>query len=178
MTQFTLELPALLQVKVRRNVQSALHNLLTCNTGSHFGSSRNAGNDPLSSSTNPTSSTGYGSTATNDPFSASANPTGGSQYDSGTTGQGTHGLNEPYVSRMPGGFDDDAVTTASVSSGVPGQSQSRSKMTGTNDPMLNKPLPREPASAGTGLMGSSGNNTTGTGSSLTGNGYPDRSVGR
>ena len=178
MTQFTLEPPALLQVKVRRSVQSALRNLLTCSTGSHFGSGRTAGNDPLSSSTNPTSSTRYNSTATNDPLSASTNPTSGSQYDSSTTGQRTHGLNEPYASRMPGGFDDDAATTASVSSGVPGQSQSRSGMTGTNDPMLDKPLPREPASAGTGLMGSSANNTTGTGSSLTGNEHPDRSIGR
>lgn len=49
---------------------------------------------------------------------------------------------------MPGGFDDDdAATTASVSSGVPGHSQSRSAMTGVNDPVFtNKPLPREPAS--------------------------------
>lgn len=49
---------------------------------------------------------------------------------------------------MPGGFDnDDAATTASVSSGVPGQSQSRSAMTGANDPIFtDKPLPPEPAS--------------------------------
>lgn len=49
---------------------------------------------------------------------------------------------------MPGGFDDDdAATTASVSSGVPGQSQSRSAMTGANEPTFtDKPLPREPAS--------------------------------
>lgn len=50
---------------------------------------------------------------------------------------------------MPGGFDDDddAATTASVRSGVPGQSQSRSTMTGANDPTFtNKPLPPEPAS--------------------------------
>lgn len=79
---------------------------------------------------------------------------------------------------MPGGFEDDAATTASVSSGVPGHSQSRSGITGTNDPVLDKPLPREPASAGTDLIGSSGNNTTGTGSSLTGKEYPNRSVGR
>ena len=55
---------------------------------------------------------------------------------------------------MPGGFDDDdAATTASVSSGIPGQSQSRSAMTGANDvypsnepSYTEKPLPREPAS--------------------------------
>jgi len=164
--------------------------------GSHFGSSRTAGNDPLSSSTNPTSTsgggygsttgndplltsthtttptttgTGYGNTSRNDPLSTSTNPTGGSQYDTASSGQGSHGLKEPYASRMPGGFDDDAATTASVRSGVPGQSQSGSNITGTSDSGLNKPLPREPASAGTG---------TGAGSSLTGNSYPDRSVGR
>ena len=49
---------------------------------------------------------------------------------------------------MPGGFDDDdAATTASVSSGVPGQSQSRSAKTGANEPIFtDKPLPREPTS--------------------------------
>lgn len=81
---------------------------------------------------------------------------------------------------MPGGFDDDAATTASVRSGVPGQTtQTGSGMTGSNDPILgaNKPLPREPGTSGTGLTGSSGNNMAG-GSSLTGNDYPDRSLGR
>ena len=147
--------------------------LLTFHTGSHFGSSRTAGNDPLSSSTNPTSTsgtdTGYGNTYRNEPLSTSTNPTGGSQYDTLSTGQGSHGLNEPYASRMPGGFDDDAATTASVRSGVPGQSQSGSGIMGTNDLSLNKPLPREPASAST---------SAGAGSSLTGNSYPDRSIGR
>ena len=101
--------------------------LLTINPGSHFGSSRTAGHDSL-----PTSS----------------DPTGTSQYDSGTTRGASHGLNEPYASRMPGGFDnDDAATTASVRSGIPGQSQSRSTMTGANDPVFtDKPLPREPTS--------------------------------
>lgn len=115
--------------------------------GSHFSSSRTAGHDPLSTS---------------------SNPTGTSQFDSGTTGGASHGLSEPYASRTPGGFDnDDAATTASVSSGVPGQSQSRSAMTGANDPTFtDKPLPPEPASE------------TGLGqSSLTGNSYPDRSIG-
>ncbi len=80
---------------------------------------------------------------------------------------------------MPGRFDDDAATTASVSSGVPGHTtHTGSGMTGTHDPSLtNKPLPREPGTADTELAGSSGSNTLG-GSSLTGNNYPDRSVGR
>lgn len=96
-------------------------------TGSHFGGSRTAGYDPSSTS---------------------SNPTGTSQYDSGITEGASHGLSEPYASRMPGGFDDDdAATTASVSSGVPGQSQSRSAMTGPNEPVFtDKPLPRTPAS--------------------------------
>ena len=158
----------------------ALKPKLTSNTGSHFGSSRTAGNDPLSSSTNPTSGTsGLASTTSSDPLSTSTNPTGASQYDTSTSGRGTHGLNEPYASRMPGGFDDDAATTASVRSGVPGQTtQTGSHMTGTHDPSLtNKPLPREPGNAGTGSTSHSGSNTMG-GSSLTGNDYPDRSVGR
>ena len=48
---------------------------------------------------------------------------------------------------MPGGFDDDdAATTASVSSGIPGQSQSRSAKSGANNASFtDKPLPREPA---------------------------------
>lgn len=183
--------------------------MLTVIKGSHLGGSRTAGNDPLSSSNNPTSGTaglgssthhdplstssnptgvsqydntgtsGLGSNSRNDPLSTSSNPTGASQYDTAdSTGRGTHGLSEPYASRMPGGFDDDAATIASVRSGVPGQAtQTGSGMRSTNDPTLtNKPLPREPDITGSGLSGS-GNNATG-GSSLTGSGYPDRSVGR
>lgn len=46
---------------------------------------------------------------------------------------------------MPGGFDDDdAATTASVSSGIPGHSQSRLDKSGANDPTFaEKPLPHE-----------------------------------
>ena len=146
-------------------------------SGSHFGNSRTTdplssstnpastsgygntgGNEPLSTSTNPTSGTGHHSTTRNDPFTTSTNPTGTSQYDTGPTGRGAGGLNEPSASRMPGGFEDDAATTASISSGVPGQSQSHSGLTGTKNPELG--------------------NTAGAGSSLTGNEYPDRSVGR
>ena len=67
---------------------------------------------------------------------------------------------------MPGGFDDDAATTASVRSGVPGQTtQTGSSMRNTNDPLhTDKSLSREPASAGSGVVGSglapSGNTLT------------------
>lgn len=107
---------------------------LTISTGSHT-----TGHNPLSMSSNPTGTSQYDRDAT----------TRTSQYDGGITGRASHGLSEPYASRMPGGFDndDDAATTASVRSGVPGQSQSRSAMTGANEPTFtNKPLPREPAS--------------------------------
>lgn len=138
-------------------------------TGSHFGSSRTAGDDSLSSSTNPSSTTsGLGSSSRNDPISTSTNPSGGSQYNTGSnTGRSAHGLNEPYASSMPGGFDDDAATTASVRSGIPGQAtQTGSGMTGSNDPSFpNKSLPLEQGTSGSGLVGSGGHS------------YPDRSVG-
>ena len=165
------------QVKVDTAVIIALELLLTGNPGSHFGNSRTtdplssstnptstsgygntSGNDLLSSSTNPTSSTGYDNTARNDPLTTSTNPTGASQLNTGPTERGVGGLNEASGSRMPGAFEDDAATTASISSGVPGQSQSRSGFTGSNNPDLG--------------------DTAGAGSSLTGNEYPDRSVGR
>ena len=53
--------------------------------GSHFGNSRTTGNNPLSSSTNPTTA----------------------------TQTGAHGLSEHHSSRMPGTFDDDAGDTTS-----------------------------------------------------------------
>lgn len=70
------------------------------------------------------------------------------QHEPATTRGASHGLREPYASRMPGGFeDDDAATTASVSSGIPGQSQSRPAESGASDPMLtDKPLPHVPSS--------------------------------
>ena len=102
--------------------------------GSHFGSGRTTGNDPLSSSTNPTSATG-----------------------SNFAGTGTHGLTEPHSSRMPGSFDDDAATTASVSSGVPGRAQTGNPIgSGAYNSGLdtNKPLPTQPGTSGSGLTGS------------------------
>lgn len=148
--------------------------------GSQSGDTRTAAHDPLASTTNPSSGiTGSGLDSTSrGPTSTSTNPTGGSQYDSGVRGQGTHGLNEPYASRMPGGFDDDdAASTASVRSGVPGQTtHTGSGMTGTHDPSFtNKPLPHEPGTTSSGLTGSGGHGTTG-GSTLTGNTYPDRTA--
>ena len=92
-------------------------------------------------------------------MSTSSNPTGLSQHERDTsaglsqhdpaTARGaSHGLREPYASRMPGGFeDDDAATTASVSSGIPGHSQSRSAKSGASDPTFtDKPLPHVPSS--------------------------------
>ena len=153
---------------------------LNMETGHHLGSGHSTGNDPLSSSTHPTSGTsGLRDTTGKNPLSTSTNPTGSSQYDTTSSGRGTHGLNEPYASRMPGGFDDDAATTASVRSGVPGKgTHTGSGTTGVYDPNItNKPLPNEPTAAGARLPGSSYNNS-GAGNSLTGNNYPDRSVDR
>ena len=69
---------------------------------------------------------------------------------------------------MPGGFDDDAATTASVRSGVPGQTtHTGSSMKNTHDPLhTNNPRSHEPASAGSGIIdprhgASSGNTLTG-----------------
>ena len=162
-------------------------------TGSHFGSSRTAGHDSLPTSNNPTGLNQH----------ERDTATGTSQHDTATAYGASHGLSEPYASRMPGGFDDDddAATTASVSSGIPGQSQSRSAKSGTNDPTFTeKPLPHEPA-PGKPILGvraplhtasispcdfllyiadpKTPPTVTGFGhgqSSLSGNNYPDRSV--
>ena len=60
---------------------------------------------------------------------------------------------------MPGTFADDAATTASVKSGIQGNPQSGSALTGSSN--SNKPLPNEP---GTGATGT-GFNTAGPHSS-------------
>lgn len=81
-------------------------------------------------------------------------------------GSNTGATGGSSASRMPGGFDD-AATTASVKSGIIGEPQSGSTMTGSNvqDPLnTNKALPHEPTIAGAG--------------GLTGTSLPDRSVGR
>ena len=112
--------------------------ILTTNTGSHFGSDRTIGHDSLSTSSNPTGLSQQERDTT----------AGMSQHDPATTRGASHGLREPYASRMPGGFeDDDAATTASVSSGIPGQSQSRSAKSEASDPVFtDKPLPHVPSS--------------------------------
>ena len=112
--------------------------ILIENTGSHFGSDRTTGHDSLSTSSNPTGLSQQERDTT----------AGMNQHDSATTRGASHGLREPYASRMPGGFeDDDAATTASVSSGVPGQSQSRSAKHDASDPTFtDKPLPHVPSS--------------------------------
>lgn len=137
-------------------------------------------NEPHSTSTNPRgdhhdahATSRLGSGSRNNPLTTATNPTGESQYDAGdSTERGTHGLSEPYASRIPGAFDDDASTTASVRSGVPGQTtHTGSGMTGTYDPSLsNKSLPHQSATGGNGLPGSW--------STSTGGSYPDRSVGK
>jgi len=89
-------------------------------------------------------------------------------------GSNTGAIGGSSASRVPGGFDD-AATTASVKSGIIGEPQSGSTMSGSNvhDPLnTNKALPHEPATT------DSGYGTTGTGSGLTGTSLPDRSVGR
>ena len=122
-----------------------------------------------------------------------------------TTSTGTTGTTDPSsTSRIPGAFDDSA-TTASVKSGVIGEPQVGSGLTGSGatDSSINKPLPREPESAGSEFTGASGAGPhssslankadprvdsdldgskglggSGTGSGLTGTSLPDRSVGR
>ena len=111
------------------------------------------------------------------------------------------------TSRIPGAFEDDTATTASVKSGVIGEPQDGTALTdsGAVGSSTNKPLPLEPESAGTGRTGPSGvgphdsslankadprvdsdldgsrgldSHNRGTGSGLTGSSLPDRSVGR
>ncbi|KAL6720455.1 hypothetical protein ACLMJK_002378 [Lecanora helva] len=148
--------------------------------GSHLASSNTPRNNLPSSDHSTANTSGVGNTTGKEPLSTSTNPTGNSQYDTTTSAHDTHGLNEPHASRMPGGFDDDdAATTASIRSGVPGQTtHTGSGMTGTHEPSFNKPLPEEPAGAGAGVGNTdpSGTHATG-GSNLTGNSYADRSAG-
>ncbi|CAF9938892.1 MAG: hypothetical protein HETSPECPRED_001412 [Heterodermia speciosa] len=124
----------------------------------------------------------------------------------GATGVSGHSTGPSSTSRMPGTFDDDTATTASVKSGVIGESQGGAGLTGpgVTGSSLNKPLPREPETAGTGHLGHSGvgphdsklankadprvdsdldgskglgSSTSGTGPGLTGTSLPDRTVG-
>ena len=57
---------------------------------------------------------------------------------------------------MPGGFDDDTISTASVSSGIPGRGQTGKPIgTAAYDAGVdtNKPLPSQPGTSGGGLTG-------------------------
>ena len=98
----------------------------------------------------------YGSGQSDDPVHTghghghTAGKVEGNPLTSNKTGESYEGVSS--TSRMPGGFDDSA-TTASVKSGVAGEPQSGSTMSGSNinDPLdTNKPLPREPETAGSG----------------------------
>ena len=123
--------------------------------------------------------------------SSSSKPTAATESDSG--------LREPPPSRMPGGFGDDDASNASVKSGVAGDLRSSSlRGQGTHDlSTSNKPLPREPESAGTGVIGSKSTAgpyssnvgdldesrglsgpTAGAGTGMGGSSLPDRSVGK
>ena len=133
----------------------------TTDHDSHLGSSTTGTNEPLSSSTNPTSSTtsGLGS-------SASTGPVGSST--TGTTSSGMH--NPSSTTRIPMSYD--ATSTTSIKSGVEGASHTKSALIGSsgiNGPLdTNKPLPHQPVAAGSGT----------TSSGLTGSSLPDRSAGR
>lgn len=160
----------------------------TSGPGSHLGSSQ-AGHNPLSSASNPTSS--------NVSSGHSSHPISGGQQ-SGLTGNATSHSG-------PSAAFDDGASTASIKSGIQGYPQSGSGLigsSGSNDPVdTNKPLPGTPASGRTGgntaagphtsalanradprvdsdLDGSSGLGRGTTGPGLTGSGLPDRSVGR
>lgn len=161
--------------------------------GSQVGSNDITGNDPRSSATDPALSSDYGADK-------------GRHLETGGPSVATGGEDQ-YLSSSPRGVIDEASTTASIISGVPGKDQSSSvtRPSGTNDALdVNKPLPREPT--GTGLTNPDGSSAAPhssilankvdprvdsdrdrslgighdkvTGSGLTGNTLPDRTVGR
>lgn len=170
----------------------------TSGEGSHLGSSRAAGETPVTS-TDPTS-IGSGATGTN--YNSGVNEKPFSSHNLGTTD-----LNEPSSTHGTSRTLDDTATTASIKSGVPGNphSSSLASSTGNKDALeTNKPLPHEPTGAGvrgtpdqsaagphssnlanradprvdSDLDGSKGlgRSAAGTGSGLTGSSVPDRSV--
>ena len=104
--------------------------------------------DPMSNFTDP-------AVADNKGFSSSSG-----------AGAGTGNPSSPSRFPRPVNVHDDISSTASVKSGIPGASQTSPRL--TNEPDINKPLPREPGTTGT--------SGTGTGRDLTGSSYPDRSV--
>ena len=161
--------------------------------------------------TGPTSAfSGYGNTPLPGANRADVDKPGyeGNQTSTlGATGATGHSTGPSSTSRMPGTFDDDTATTASVKSGVIGESQGGAGLSGpgATSSSINKPLPREPETAGTGSLGHSGvgphdsklankadprvdsdldgskglgSSTSGAGAGLTGTSLPDRTVGR
>ena len=142
----------------------------TSGQGSHFDSSTTGAgeNNPLGSDTNPTATTGS---------TGYDGDTSGTGTQLGSTGVGpsdTYGSGNTFSSsRMPGTFDNDVESTASIKSGVQGAAQSATGLTGTPD--VNKPLPSEP---GTGSTGLGSDTTTGTHESkLAEHLHGDRGVG-
>lgn len=124
--------------------------------GSHLDKSHATGHDPLSTSANPTSTSGYGSTTSGTGHHSAVNEQPFSSHGLGTTG-----LNEPSSTTGRSGTLDDAATTASIKSGIPGAAQSGSHTTssGTYDTLdTNKPLPHKPT--GTELSGQSSSTAT------------------
>lgn len=161
--------------------------------GSQIGSHDITGKNPPSAATDPAVSSDYGT---------------GEGRHLGTSGPpGLTEGEDHYLSPGPRGVADEMSTTASILSGVPGKDQSSSstRPSGTDDALdINKPLPREPT--GTGFTNSDSSSATphtsnlaeevnprvdpgpdrsrgighdnATGSGLTGNTIPDRTVER
>lgn len=86
--------------------------------------------------------------------------------------QGLNEPREPRSSRVSDGLDDDAATTASVSSGIQGRAQTGRPIAGgayDSGVDINKPLPSQPGTSGGGLTGPGmtgsglGSNTGGAG---------------
>lgn len=117
-----------------------VHDNTIVGQGSHSGSSRGVGNDPTSTSEHGSgiAGTGHHSAVNEKPFS--------------THGLGTTEPNVPSSTSGTTGTFDDAASTASIKSGVPGNAPSGS-LTGLSGPHdtlnTNKPLPHEPTSTGT-----------------------------
>ena len=129
--------------------------------GSHLEKGRATGEGPLSTSTDPTSTAGYGSSTSGTGHRSAVN-----EHPFSSHGLGTTGSTESSSRTGTTGAFDDAATTASIKSGVPGNAPSGSHTTssGTRDTLdTNKPLPHQPAGAG--LSGHSGSTTAGPHSS-------------
>ena len=122
----------------------------------HSGTAGKVEGNPLTSNTigNDTGPATAFSDYGNTPASGSNRaPEDKAMYEGAQPGTTAHSTMPSSASRMPGSFGDDTDTTASVKSGIAGEPQTGSRMTGsgTTDPLnTNKSLPREPETAGTG----------------------------